>query len=135
MNTIHVRHGSMELNVPVSVFFKGTSDFNGTASEYFSMLRRRYPWLTPDSIAVLRRSAQKEMQRIIDEKIRGPAKAKMLSAEGKDMQAVQHLESYLVERPDDADAWYVLGDILCRMGRDEEGYKAINHGRRLSGSL
>ncbi|MCL2143575.1 MAG: tetratricopeptide repeat protein [Methanomassiliicoccaceae archaeon] len=135
MSTIRVRHGSLEVNVPVSVFFRGTAEFNETASEYFSMLRRRYPWLTPDSLAVLRRTAQREMQRIIDERLRGPRKAKMLSAEGKDMQAVQHLESYLVERPDDADAWYALGDILCKMGRNEEGYKAINHGRRLSGSL
>jgi tetratricopeptide (TPR) repeat protein len=131
MNNIQVKHGSLELNVPFSIFIKGTSKFNGSSDEYFSMLQQRYPWLTDNSIGVLKRRTADEMQCIIENGLRGSKKARMLSAEGKDMQAIHHLESYLVENPDDGDAWYALGEILCKMGRTEEGYKMINHGRRL----
>ena len=131
MTTLRVKHGSLELNVPYSVFVKGTSELSKESGEYFSMLKRRYPWLTDNSVTVLKRSTGEEMQRIIEEGLRGPKKARMLSEEGKDMQAVRHLEAYLIDFPDDADAWYALGEILCKMGRADEGYKAINHGRRL----
>ena len=131
MQTLHVKHGSLELNVPYSVFVKGTSELTDGSDEYFTMLQQRYPWLTDNSIAVLKRRTKDEMQRIIDEGSRGPRKARMLSAEGKDMDAIRHIESYLIEFPDDADAWYALGEILCRIGRTEDGYRMINHGRRL----
>jgi len=131
VTTLRVKHGSLELNVPYSVFVKGTSELSKESGEYFSMLKRRYPWLTDNSVTVLKRRTGEEMQRIIEEGLRGPKKARMLSEEGKDMQAVRHLEAYLIDFPDDADAWYALGEILCKMGRADEGYKAINHGRRL----
>jgi tetratricopeptide (TPR) repeat protein len=131
MLTLRVRHGSLELNIPYSVFVKGTSDLNDTADGYFSMLQQRYPWLNDNSIAVLRRRTGDEMRRIIEDGLRGPRKARILSKEGKDMQAIHHLEAYLIENPDDSDAWYVLGEILCKIGRTEEGYRMINHGRRL----
>jgi tetratricopeptide (TPR) repeat protein len=131
MNTLQVKHGSLELNVPLSVFVKGTCDLSKDSDVYFGMLQQRYPWLNDNSIAVLKRRVQEEMRTVIEQQLRGPKKARMLSAEGKDMQAIQHLESYLIDFPDDGDAWYVLGEILCKIGRNEDGYKAINHGRRL----
>jgi hypothetical protein len=131
MDTLRVKHGSLELNVPYSVFVKGTSELDINSEEYFAMLRQRYPWLTANSITVLKRRTKEEMQRIIEEELRGPKKARLLSSENKDMQAIQHLESYLIDFPNDADAWYVLGEILCKIGRTDDGYKAINHGRRL----
>ena len=131
MTTLRVKHGSLELNIPYSVFVKGTSELNKGSGEYFSMLKQRYPWLTENSLAVLKKRTSDEMQRIIEEGLRGPKKARMLSRDGKDMQAIHHLEGYLIDFPDDADAWYVLGEILCKIGRADEGYKAINHGRRL----
>ncbi|MDR0334330.1 MAG: tetratricopeptide repeat protein, partial [Methanomassiliicoccaceae archaeon] len=79
----------------------------------------------------LKRRTREEMQRVIEEGLRGPRKARMLSGDGKDMEAVRHLESYLIDFPDDPDAWYALGEILCKMGRTEEGYRMMNHGRRL----
>jgi tetratricopeptide (TPR) repeat protein len=131
MNSITVRHGSLTLNIPCSIFIGGTSELNDKADEYFSMLRRRYPWLSENSIAVLKRTTTEEMRKVIEEGLRGPRKARMLSCEGKDIEAIKHLESYLIDFPEDGDAWYALGEILCKIGRNEEGYKAINHGRRM----
>ena len=129
--TLRVKHGSLEVNIPYSIFRARTSDLNEKADEYFSMLQKRYPWLTDNSIAVFKRRAQDEMQRVIEEGLRGPKKARMLSKDGKDMEAIRHLESYLIDFPDDGDAWYALGEILCKIGRVDEGYRMINHGRRL----
>jgi tetratricopeptide (TPR) repeat protein len=128
--TLRVKHGSLELNIPYSVFVKGTSGLNDSSDEYFSMLRQRYPWLSNNSIVVLKRRTEEEMQRTIEEGLRGAVKARMLSKEGKDMEAIHHLESYLVDFPEDSDAWYALGEILCKIGRDDDGYRAISHGRR-----
>jgi tetratricopeptide (TPR) repeat protein len=130
-NTIEVKHGSLILRIPYSIFVKGTSELNDKADEYFSMLRRRYPWLSENSITVLKRTTKEEMQNVIEDSLRGPKKAKILSDDGKDIEAVKHLESYLIEFPEDGDAWYALGEILCKMGRTDEGYKAMNHGRRM----
>jgi tetratricopeptide (TPR) repeat protein len=130
--TITVKHGSLILNVPCSIFVNGRSQFNDSSDGYFLMLQQRYPWLNDNSLAVLKRRTEDEMRRVIEEGLRGPGKARMLSAEGRDMDAIRHLESYLIDRPEDGDAWYVLGEILCRIGRSEEGYKAINHGRRFN---
>jgi len=104
MQTLHVKHGPLELNVPYSVFVKGTSDLTDDSDEYFTMLQKRYPWLSDNSTAVLRRRTEDEMQRVIDEGLRGPGKARMLSSGGKDMDAIRHIESYLVDFPDDGDA-------------------------------
>ncbi|MDR0334343.1 MAG: tetratricopeptide repeat protein, partial [Methanomassiliicoccaceae archaeon] len=65
MNTLHVKHGSLELNVPYSVFVKGTSELDRSSEEYFLMLQQRYPWLTDNSMAVLQRRTREEMQRVI----------------------------------------------------------------------
>ena len=94
------------------------------------MLRQRYPWLSENSVTVLRRRTSEEMQRIIEDGMRGSRKARILSGEGKHLEAVRHLESYLVDFPEDGGAWYALGEILCIIGREEDGYKAMNHGRR-----
>jgi len=128
--TIKVEHGSLILNIPYSIFVKGTAEFNGKADKHFKMLQERYPWLSNNSLTVLKRRTTEEMERVIEESLRGPAKARILSSEGKDMEAIRHLESYLIENQNDGDAWYALGEILCKIGREEEGYKAMNHGRR-----
>ena len=132
--TVSVKYGSLELNVPYSVFVSGKSEFNDTSDEYFSMLQRRYPWLTDNSVTVLKRKIRERMSDLIEEGLRGPKKARMLSDAGKNTEAVRHLESYLTDNPEDGDAWYALGEILFRMGRDEDGFRAMNHGRRFFGS-
>ena len=129
--TIEVKHGSLTVNVPISMFVKGKAILKDDSDGYFMMLMQRYPWLSKNSITVLKRRAQEEMQRIIDEEKRGPRMARELFDSGKEMEAIKHMESYLIEFPEDPDAWYVLGEILSKIGRSEEGYKAINHGRRM----
>ena len=37
----------------------------------------------------------------------------------------------LEQNPEDVDNWYALGELLCKAGRTEEGYKALNRGRSL----
>ena len=34
--------------------------------------------------------------------------------------------------PDDADAWYVLGESLCKLGETEEGFVALTKARSLT---
>ncbi|MCL2786468.1 MAG: hypothetical protein FWD81_04530, partial [Methanomassiliicoccaceae archaeon] len=97
--SLKVRYGSLELNIPYSIFVKGTAEMNDTADGYFAMLQRRYPWLSDNSITVLRRKVIDEMRLTTEASIRGPKKARMLAANGKEMEAVRHLESYLVDFP------------------------------------
>ncbi|MCL1984035.1 MAG: tetratricopeptide repeat protein [Methanomassiliicoccaceae archaeon] len=134
MNTFVLKHGSLTLNIPRSIFVDGTAEFGGSAEGYFSMLTERYPWLSVNSIAVLKKNAKEEMRKIVEEEIRGPRKARMLSGIGEHTEAIEHLHRYLTEFPEDADAWYALGEILCGIGRNDEGYRAINRGRRISGT-
>ncbi|MDC7951223.1 tetratricopeptide repeat protein [Methanomassiliicoccaceae archaeon COG_1] len=44
--------------------------------------------------------------------------------------AIAHLRTHLEEDPEDADAWYALGELLCESGKAEEGYAAFAEGRR-----
>jgi predicted Zn-dependent protease len=131
MTTIQVKHGSLTVNMPVALFIKGKATLKKDSDRYFAMLMQRYPWLSANSIAVFKKRAEEEMQRIIDEMKRGAVMARELFSSGKEMDAIKHLESYLIEFPEDPDAWYALGEILSKMGRTEEGYKAMNHGRRM----
>lgn len=96
------------------------------------MIQRRYPWISDNSVTVLRKRAEREMQRAIEESLYGSRRSKMLSDAGKDAEAIHYLESYLEENQEDADAWYALGELLCGSGKTDEGYKAMNRGRRAS---
>ena len=129
-NVLPVKYGSLDLKVPYSIFVTGKAEFNGAATGYFMILQKRYPWLSDNSIEVLKRKVIEEMRLAIEQSLRGPKKARMLSDDGKEIEAIRHLESYLIDFPEDGDAWYALGEILCKIGKEEDGYKAMNHGRR-----
>ena len=131
IGTLIVKHGSLVLNIPYHIFIPGTAEFSGTADEYFAMIQRRYPWLSDNSVAVLKKRTAEEMSKETEKSLRGPKKARMLSAEGRYEDALAHIESFLNEFPDYVDAWYALGEILCKTGRSDEGYKAMNRGRGL----
>ena len=47
-------------------------------------------------------------------------------------EAIAHLQLHLESNPRDADSWYKLGELLCKAGRADEGYKAFNKGRELA---
>ena len=44
--------------------------------------------------------------------------------------AIRHLREHLEEDPEDPDAWYALGELLCKAGRTKEGYDAFAEGRK-----
>ncbi len=129
---ITVQHGKLTVKVPMNLF-KGTEgviDEEGT-ERFGKRLMERYPWLTENSMNVLMRKARQEYIRTIDVESKGRLKARDLESQGKQEEAIAHLKRHLEMDPNDADSWYALGDILCRMGRAEEGYKAYARGRDL----
>ena len=131
-NFISVMHGNMTVNVPRDIFIGPDAAFDEEKTKRFKeVMKCRYPWLNSNAMDVLLRNARKEMLRILDEETGGRNVSKRYESQGKNELAIRHLEEYLGEHPDDADSWYALGELLCKCGRTEEGYKALNKGRSL----
>ena len=129
---IQVVHGSLTVNVPRNLF-KGTECTIAPArqEEFSKLLRSRYPGLTEGSLEVFYRAAQREMLAVKDEETGGRNGSANLEKQGDIEGAIRHLKQYLAEDPDDADSWLALGNLLCKAGRADEGYKAINKARSL----
>ncbi len=131
---ITVVHGSLTVDVPRNIF-KGpecTID-EDRAAPFRRMIQDRYPWITDNSMTVLLNKARKEMQRVRDEETNGRQHSTALESQGKLDEAIAHMRRHLEMDPSDADSWYRLGELLCRAGKAEEGYKAFNRGRELFG--
>jgi len=129
---IVVTHGNLSVNVPKDLFFGLDAEpVMENVIPFRKMIAERYPWLTENSIDVLMRRAREEMLRTIDEETGGRMVSKKLASEGKLDNAIKHITRHLEENPNDADSWYVLGELLCKAGRAEEGYRAMNRGRSL----
>lgn len=136
MNTpdgyISVCHGKLTVNVPRNIFKGcGTSIDEEKLAPFRTLLRERYPWLTDNSIDVLMRTAQKEMIRTVDEETSGRTMSMKLASEGRIEDAIRHMEKNLEKDSTNADSWYALGELLCKAGRPEEGFKAFAKGREL----
>ena len=130
---ITVTHGSLTVNVPRDLFTGPDCEFvPEKTAEFRKMIGRRYPWLSENSIDVLMRNARNEMINTIDEETGGRVASKQMASKGKFDQAIAHLKEHLERNPQDADSWYALGELLCKAGRAEEGYRAMNRGRSLS---
>lgn len=128
---IEVHHGTLVVMVPRSIFKKGTSIIvPERAAPFKEMIRNRYPWLTENSMDVLLERASKEMSQILDEETSGRSAARYLDDEGKTETAIKHLKSILEQNPDDSDSWYMLGELLCKIGLADEGYEAFSKGRK-----
>lgn len=131
-NHITISHGSMTVNIPRDVFEGPDAVMNpDKEKELRDMLSKRYPWLTSNALDVIMRNARREMLRVMDEESGGRSTSRRLSSQGKNEMAIAHLEQHLKEHPEDADSWYALGELLCKVGRAEEGYKAMKKGRSL----
>lgn len=129
---ITVIHGSLTVDVPRRIFKGPDCAIDEEAAAPFrKMIQDRYPWITDNSMAVLLNKARKEMVRILDEETNGRSHSRDLASKGKTEDAIRHLQLHLELEPDDADSWYALGELLCKAGRAEEGYKAFNRGRSL----
>ena len=72
------------------------------------------------------------MVRILDEETKGRSHSRELAESGRLEDAIAHMRLHLEMDPDDADSWYALGNLLCKAGNAEEGYKALNRGRTLA---
>ena len=120
------------MNVPRNIFKGIDAQIDETKAKPFKdMLRARYPWLTDNSIIVLMNSAKKEMIRVLDEETHGRSVSKDLESQGRLDDAIKHLKRHLETDPNDADSWYALGELLCKIGKADEGYKAFARGRDL----
>jgi tetratricopeptide (TPR) repeat protein len=127
-----VVHGKLTVNVPRSIFKGyGVVIDEKEASPFKEMLKQRYPWLTDNSLNVLMEKARKIMIDILDEETNGRSLSKELESQGRVDEAIGHLKKHLEKDPNDADTWYALGELLCRAGKAEEGYKAFARGREL----
>ena len=130
---IEVTHGSLTVDVPRRLFKGASCEIDREAAEPFMrMLMGRYPWLTASSVEVLMNRAQKEMVRVLDEETKGRSHSRELAESGRLEDAIAHMRLHLEMDPDDADSWYALGNLLCKAGNAEEGYKALNRGRTLA---
>lgn len=100
------------------------------AGPFREMIMARYPWLTASSVDVLMELAIKEMRQVLDEETSGRSAGRTLADSGRVDEAIEHLTKSLERDPEDADSWYLLGELLCRAGRSEEGYRAFAEGRK-----
>lgn len=125
-------HGKLSVNVPRDMF-KGDGAVidEKKAAPFKKMLQSRYPWLTDNSLEVLMSNARSVMLGILDEESNGRSFSRVLASQGRTEEAIAHLKEHLDRDPNDADTWYALGELLCRSGRVEEGYKAFAKGREL----
>jgi len=127
-----VTHGKLTVNVPRNLFsLNGIYINEEKAAPFREMLKSRYPWLTDNSIDVLLEKARKEVMSKVNDETNGRSVSKVLESQGRTEEAIRHLKSHLEKNPEDADTWYALGELLCRSGKAEEGYKAFARGREL----
>ncbi len=126
-----MHHGNLTVYVPRNIFKKGTGEvLPEKAAPFREMIMNRYPWLTENSMDVLMGRASKEMSQILDEETTGRSASRNLLKDGRVNEAIEHLNRKLELDPTDADSWYLLGELLCSIGRTDEGYKAFSKGRK-----
>lgn len=53
-------------------------------------------------------------------------------AKGQTRIALRLVEDHLVKEPEDADAWFLAAELLLKMGKGEDGFRAMNRARELS---
>jgi predicted Zn-dependent protease len=121
----------MSINVPRDLFRGPDAELiTEKALPFRRMMRARYPWLSESAMDVVLNHARQEMVRVMDEESGGRMESARLAKNGDLAGAIRHLQEHLAEDPEDADAWYSLGELLCRTGRTDEGYQAFAKGRR-----
>ena len=125
-------HGKLTVNVPRDMFRgDGALIDEKKAAPFKKMLQSRYPWLSDNSLEVLMSNARSVMLGILDEESNGRSFSRVLASEGRLDEAIDHLKEHLDRNSNDADTWYALGELLCKTGKVEEGYKAFARGREL----
>lgn len=129
-NFIQVVHRKMVINVLLRLF-KGrpSATEQSQASKFKQKLAGRYPWLSSDAIDVIMAEARRARAEQIEKEKTPVQKGKELVSAGRYTEAIRLLDKHLRSHPDDADAWQVRGETLCKAGRTEEDYRSISIGR------
>ena len=122
-NFIKVKHGTMELNIPTSLFERGTARTKEAEVEKLRLrLRAQYPWITDNAVNVIISNAEAEMTRLIDSQKPASQLGREMLQAGKYQQALDWLEAHLFVEPEDVDAWYVKAEALFKLDRKQEGF-------------
>ncbi len=129
-DSIEVWHGKLRVQAPRSLFAPDGSIDEEEGERFRAMLSSRYPWLSERSLDELMEKARQAMEGLRQEEMRGAPMGRELAAEDP-AKAVAYLKDHLESFPEDGDAWYALGEALCRDGRREEGYRAFRRARSL----
>jgi hypothetical protein len=134
-NFLPVSHGKMVINVPYSVFKDRTFRL---VPEKWEELRNnlavKYPWLSVHALEVIKTEIMDAMKaKILSEKT-AAQRARDMVARGDLRGAFSWLEGHFQLEPEDADAWYVYGEVLLKTGKKEDGFAALKKARQLSGA-
>lgn len=129
---IRVDHGKLSVQVPRNIF-RGPEAIIDEAewNKFRNTLKSRYPWLTENALEIIKNSSRKEILRVLWNEKKGAKAGRELLLRGYLERSIEHLQTHLKEHPDDGDAWYALGESLCKAGRNDEGYRAFKKGRDL----
>ncbi|MBE6518107.1 MAG: tetratricopeptide repeat protein [Thermoplasmata archaeon] len=129
---ITVIHGSMTVDVPRKIFKGRECTIDWDEVEPFKRITQsRYPWISDNAIKVIINKAQMEMMRVRDEETNGREYSKTLAEKGKLDDAIAHLKLRLELNPNDAKAWYDLGELLFKKGDAKGGFDAFKKGDEL----
>ena len=129
---ITVIHGSMTVDVPRKIFKGRECTIDWEEVEPFKRITQsRYPWISDNAIKVIINKAQMEMMRVRDEETNGREYSKTLAEKGKLDDAIAHLKLRLELNPNDAKAWYDLGELLFKKGDAKGGFDAFKKGDEL----
>ena len=132
-NFIKMYHGRLAINVPRKMFREGTIELVPEEVEKFRRtLSSRYPWLSRYALDDIVKGAQDAMADHIERSKGVVQRAREHMDRGQTRIALRLVEDRLVDEPDDEDAWFLAAELLLKMGRGEEGFRAMNRARELS---
>lgn len=127
-----IRHGKLTIRMPRKIFRGRTAVFDETRmNRYREILSARYPWLSHYALDEIFDKARRARERQLVESGGEVGRARELVANGNLPMALETLDRYLQREEEDADAWYLRAEVLCRLGRQEEGYRSISRARKL----
>ncbi len=132
-NFIRMYHGNLEINVPRKLFKDGTAEIVPTEEEAFrKMVSSRYPWLSQYALDDVVKEAKDAMSDHIERSKTVHQRAREQLARGRVKTALGILEEHLIDEPEDADAWYAVAEVLSKMDRKEDAFRAMSRARDLS---
>ena len=127
-----IDHGNLRISVPHSLFKGRTAVLDQGGEESFKgLLSRRYPWLSNYALDIIVENARRERERRVRNEQTIAQRSRDLLDQNRVEAALALLEGHLRAFPNDADALYVKGEALCRLGRRDEGYSCMGKARSL----